>query len=345
MSRICIVGDAHFRTSLPYASVIRDARQHEWDMVKKTIHETAESCNAIVLLGDNLNLRNNASAVLKEFVEFLKMFGSKPVYLIVGNHERTGFSTALDFLQKIDTPNWYVFTEISTVKIHDLTASFIPYMTPGVIETEDIEAATKKILGMLPGGDILFHHHAMTGAKWNGGAAEYLNEIVLPRETLEDKYQWIFGGHIHHPQKFSERVYGTGSILTQEIGEHEKFVWVLDTDTKVVSPVSLPVRGIYNIDLDTTTLPDLMHIPSSSIVKCTVTNRDIPIELVENALQRFDAHIIVEHYPNERVRVALDASGSLDLSIENLLKIYAGAKMVSYEDLRETFASLAYPKT
>ncbi len=346
MSKICIIGDAHFRGSLPYAVAIEDGRQNEWNAVKKVIHETAELCDAVVFLGDNLNSRNNTSVILKEFVEFLKAFGDKDLYMICGNHERGGFSTAIDFLKKIDMPNWHIFTEISAINMQGRTAVFIPYMTPGVLGVENIEQATKKIIDSLQDGDFLFHHHAMSGAKWSGGTAEHLNEIVLPREALEEKFSWIFGGHIHQPQKFFEAdhagTYGTGNIFTNEVGDHEKFIWMLDTLVDKVTPIKLPVRGIYSVDFDELPLPDLMKIPSSSIVKCIITKRDTPMDMVKMALKRFDAHIIVENYPNERKRVALNETGALDLSLQSLLKIYSDVKLISYADLQDAFDSLEH---
>ena len=55
--KILVIGDAHFRYELPYASAFEDGRRKEWEEVKKTIHTTAEGCDVIVFLGDNLNLK------------------------------------------------------------------------------------------------------------------------------------------------------------------------------------------------------------------------------------------------------------------------------------------------
>ena len=87
--KICIVGDQHFRYQLPYASSFKDGRRAEWEGVKEEIYKTADKCDAVVLLGDNLNTRHNHSSVNREFVDFLVRLGlgNKPVYIISGNHE------------------------------------------------------------------------------------------------------------------------------------------------------------------------------------------------------------------------------------------------------------------
>jgi hypothetical protein len=60
------------------------------------------------------------------------------------------------------------------------------------------------------------------------------------------------------------------------------------------------------------------------------------VELVKKTLERFDASIVIEHYPNEREKVHFE-TGALDVSIEGLLKMYSEARSLSYDDLKEGF--------
>lgn len=78
------------------------------------------------------------------------------------------------------------------------------------------------------------------------------------------------------------------------------------------------------------------EIPAYSIVKCYVTSRETKVEDVKKFLNQFDASIIIEQYPNERSKVHFE-SGSLDLSMDGLLKLYADAKKISYSDLKYGF--------
>lgn len=331
MAKICIVGDPHFRLTLPYADSISDGRKSEWEAVKKTIIETTQKCDAIILMGDNFNSRNNPSVVLREFVEFLKAFGNKPVHILCGNHERTGMSTALDFLQKVDMPNWHVYTDITpAVAIDkDKYATFIPYTTPsmlGVTTKKEGEAIIK-----LAKEDVAFVHHALSGAK----STEFFEgEIVLDRKMMEDTFGMTFFGHLHKSERMSPRVLGTGNIFTQEVGEPGKSIWVWDSATNTTEEVPLPVRGIYKVVWEEKGISDV--IPANSIVKCYVTSRETNIEDVKENLKLFDASIIVEQYPNERAKIHFE-DGGLDLSVESMLKRYSEAKGLSYSDLKEGF--------
>lgn len=328
--RILIIGDQHFRYELPYGNAIKDGRRAEWEAVKNLIHDTAKGVDAIVLMGDNFNARHNNSSVINEFIEFLKKFGKKEVYIMSGNHERYGMFTALDFLKKVDMPNWHIYTEVaSNIRIGDKTATFIPYTTPAMLGVLDSQEGSNKILEGLPKNDYAFVHHAITGTE----TSEFFSEITLDKPKMEELFKKTFGGHVHKSEKLSDQVYVVGNIFTHDMGEQDKYIFVSDND--VVEQIKLPVRGLYKIFWNDPNI-DLEDIPANSIVKCIVTDRSVNIQDVRKALGRFDAHIIVEQYPNEREKVHFE-SGAMDLSTEGLLKMYSEAKAVSYEDLKDGF--------
>lgn len=335
MTKILICGDQHFRFELPYASLFEDGRRGEWESVKKKIHETAEACDAIVLLGDGLNQRHNHSSVLREFVEFLNGFGDKEVHILVGNHERYGVSTALDFLKEMYKPNWFIYRDPTWARVAGLDAVVVPYMTPALMGVVTREEAVNKISTVFPQGEfpLLFAHHAITGSSLRAMPVELLNEIVLQGETVRKKFDHAFAGHIHDPQELGS-IHMTGNIFTQEVGEHEKFIYTYDSEDGYVERIPLPVRGIYKIIWEE--LTDKDAIPKNSIVKCYVTSRDTDIEIVKTMLSTFDASMIVEQYPSERAKVHFE-DGGLDLSVDNLLKLYAEVKGLSYEDVVEGY--------
>jgi DNA repair exonuclease SbcCD nuclease subunit len=337
--RILIVGDLHFRSELAYASSVKDGRQSEWEGVKSTIHVSAKSCDAVVLLGDNLNQKNNSSAVLKEFVEFLNGFGDKEIHILVGNHERQGAATALDFLDKVAHPKWFVYAVPTQTKVAGQEAMMIPFVTPALLGVETKEAGIEALIKTFPSSAIplAFGHHAVGGSKLNNLPVELLNEIVIPQKAMEQHFSHSFCGHIHQRQHLFPSIYMTGSIQTQEVGSHSKSIWVYESDGSIdvsVEEIALPVRGIYKIVWEERNAME--EIPSNSIVKCYVTNRDTDIEEVNKFLSNFDASIVVEQYPSERAKVNF-AESKLDFSVESLLKMYAEAKKVSYSDLMDGF--------
>lgn len=329
--KILIIGDSHFKLDLPYSSYFEDGRRGEWNDVKNKIHETARGCNVVILMGDNLNSKNNHSAVNAEFVSFLKDFGDKQIHLLVGNHERSGNITALDFLKNFNHPNWKVHKEPTLAPLLDggsLRGMFVPYLTPSMVVAKDKEEGVEKALAILDTSDVAFFHQGITGASVHGQLVDLFNEIVLPKERLELLSSKIFTGHIHDHQELSEKTTLTGSLFTSEVGEEKKYIFVYDTDTKLTEKIELPERGIYKVTLPSDTLK-VNNIPSNSIVKCYIIDRQVNIDEVREMLSRFDAHILIEQYPNERAKMYFE-DGALDLSLDNILKIYSEAKDIDH---------------
>ncbi len=83
--KILAVGDLHFRNELGYADYIPDHREAEKKGVLDFIVKQAKNHEAVVLLGDIFNARNNSSKVIREVVEFIERFEDKEVYMIAGN--------------------------------------------------------------------------------------------------------------------------------------------------------------------------------------------------------------------------------------------------------------------
>lgn len=329
--KLLVIGDAHFKLDLPYALSVHDRRRGEWEDVKKLIHKTAETCDAIVLMGDCLHARHNNSAVIDEFVSFLKGFGDKQIHIIAGNHERFGTKTALDFLKSVEYPNWEVYTHPTLAPLiagSSQLGMFVPYLTPAMVGAKDKEEGVKKALETLKPAGIAFFHQGVVGATVRGTMVNLFNEIVLPREPLEKLYGTIFAGHIHQSQRLSDKTQVTGSIFTAEVGEHGKNIYIHNDG--IIEEIPLSVRGIYKIVWEERDEKETM--PNNSIVKCYVTSRKTQLDEVRKFLSFFDASVIIEQYPNERERVHFD-EGSLDLSIENMLKVYSDVKGVDHDKL------------
>jgi DNA repair exonuclease SbcCD nuclease subunit len=334
--RILIVGDQHFRYELPYASAFSDGRQKEWEAVKLEILKASEDCDAIVLMGDNFNARHNHSSVIREFIYFLNDFCDKEVHIIVGNHERYGTSSALDFLKEINRKNWFIYTEPKLTAVGNTPAMMIPYMTPALLGVETKEEALKILFKKFPKDKtpLAFVHHGITDATIRGLPMDFVNEIILPRDKMEKYFDHIFAGHIHHKQQLSPITYMTGDIFSTQIGDYEKSVWIYESTKKgeTVTEVPMPVRGIYKMVWE----QKRTKIPKHSIVKCYVTDRKTDLDEVRKYLKTFDASLIVEQYPSLRTKIHFE-EGGLDLSVDSLLKLYAEAKKLDYGDLKEGF--------
>lgn len=353
--KILAIGDLHFRPSLPYAEYLPDRREHEKDEVFEAIHEAAEGADRIVLVGDVLNLRHNNSTVIRELITFLEGFGrDKQVYILSGNHEvYEGTKTALDFLSGMK-PNWMVMTPMYgpagtapyLIETEGKRLAFLPYMTNAALQAATNEDAMEEIMTSLKvladhrPIDVLFHHHAVSGTKALGSMTDLFNEAVLPRERLEEICRLIVGGHIHQPSVTGNTIV-TGSIFTQEMGEENKFVWMIEADGFNMpkhTPIPLPVRPIFKKENPTIKQLDLLQ--KSSIIKAILTKPGQNVEAIKEKLREFDAHILLEDYPSERTLLHLDSAQALDLTVPNLLDLYAEARNKDPEVLRRAYGML-----
>jgi len=344
--RILVVGDIHLCYELPYSTPISDGRRAEWEAVKQKIIDTAQTCDAVVFLGDFFNARHNHSSVLKEAIDLLRALGKKEIHIISGNHCRYGKNTALDFLQRLNHPNWHIHTEPRLTAVGGVSAMMVPFMTPALLGTENNKEGAKELLKIMTPAKLAFAHHAIEGSLVRGEkmdlSVDFFNEIILNRKELEDRFETVFAGHVHSKQRLGEKIIIAGNVFTHAVGQHEKSIWIWE-DGKV-EEIPLPVRGIYKIiwEEDVWVTEDAMIFnpkkedvpPLGSIVKCYVTNKKTNISHVKEFLSQFDAYLLVEQYPNERAKAHFEG-GTLDLSVEGLLKLYADEKGLSYSELNE----------
>lgn len=315
---IGVIGDLHLRDFLPYSEFVKDKRVEEEEKVLLSISNRLCFCDKIVILGDQFNAKNNTSETIRKFVSFISSFIGKDIYIIAGNHEiKNDGSTAIDFIEAAKTHlDWHVTA--SKYKVID-NMLFVPYM-----KKDDYESFGKD----LPSADIAFFHQAITGMKTtNGATAEMFDEVVLPFEEVSKKYKLVFAGHIHKPQKV-KNVYSAGSVFNCEVGETSKSVWIINNDLSV-EELKLPGRGIYKIE-DVSLLDS---IPSNSIVKFIVRDKNINIEELENKYSsRFDAFIIIEQVEQDRIKIKNEEE-IIDFDIKNLLTIYSKKKGLSLKEL------------
>jgi hypothetical protein len=336
--KILAVGDPHFMFDYPYANRIPDRRRAERALVLSTIHRESKDCDAVVLMGDNLDKRHNHSSAIKEFVEFLHGFGDKRIHIISGNHETfEGNKTALDFLIGIN-PWWSVYTPagfeagVSHFVTPNYQIGLIPYMTNSSLGASSKEEARDKLMLAIEKYkyDVLFVHHMVSGTTGFEGA----NEIVLPRERLEAVATLVVAGHIHE-EAVKGRTILTGNIFTHDVGQTERSILKIDTEDDTYSRIALPVRPIYK--LFNPTIEALDALPANSIIRTILTDKGQDVEAIKESLKRFDASLFVEQYPNERERLHVDKGQTLDLSIPALIDMYAKAKKKNPERLKKAF--------
>jgi DNA repair exonuclease SbcCD nuclease subunit len=337
-NNLLIISDLHLG-NLGYSEYIKDSRISEKKEIFDFIIEQSKDSKKIIFLGDIFNTKNPLSETIKEFTSFLERFDNKEIYIISGNHcLKANGETALDYLKEVKNHNWHIITDKPT-KIGDMV--FAPYLTRNLLSCDDNKSATKKLMGMLPDGKILFHHYSMSDSKTtSGGNTDFFDEIVLSRKELKKRYEFVFGGHIHMPSEAFDpiNIIVAGSIFCNEMGETEKYVWKLDVENNKVEQIKLPGRGIYK--MEDPTIEILNSIEKGNIVKIIFTKKPEKEELdkIKEVAEKFDAFILVFDIPHERKKISLDNKKNIiDLNINDLLEIYSKEKNIDLIKLKAGF--------
>ena len=325
-NKIGIIGDLHFTDNLSYNDYIKGGRSEEKNKILDFIVSSFEDCKSIIFTGDCFDRKNNSSAVVKEFTKFVEKFNNKEIYIIAGNHEKKPDGTsALDYLREIKNRKWHIITD----KIENIgDIDFVPYFTKAELEVKTNEAGTKKIMEQLGGNKILVVHYAISDSVTVSGCSTNLfDEIVLNRKDLQKKYKLVVAGHIHKPD-IKDNVLIAGSIFMKTVGEIEKFVYKIDEETLNIEKIKLPCREIHKIE--NPEIKDFGKISTKSIIKVIITDPKLKhqVDDIKKELEKFDASMIIENYPQERRKVHFN-KGLLDMKIEDLLKIYAEKNKVS----------------
>lgn len=336
---IYTLADLHLKESLGYSDLIDDGRLAERKEILDFIVNQSDGCDTIVIGGDQFDKKNNPSEIIRLFVEFIERFGDKRIIIMKGNHEQmNNGKSALDFLKEIKNKhNWnIVINEIFTTTISDKKVVFCPYLSNADLGVSNNKDGAKKLLKMLPDGDILFIHHTISDIKLSSGQSTNLfDEVVLPKKILLEKYKLVIGSHIHAPYQKDNLVI-LGSIFNNSINETGKYVYNINEKTLGVKKIALPGRKIYGFE--NPTIEDLDDIEKNSIVKVTLADLKYKnnLEGLKEKLKEFDAHILIEQYPRERKKLHFD-EGMLEFDIDKLLKTYASERKVSLNSLIKAF--------
>lgn len=335
--KLGIIGDAHFRQDLAYADYIEDRREGERKQILHFIVESFKDCDGVVFMGDNFDKPNPPSQVVKAFTEFVERFNGKQVYILAGNHEKTASGkSAIDYLREIKNPNWKIITN-SFVAHGEL--GFVPYFFRQELQVETFEEGKGWILEKLriaknTGVKYIFVHHAISDTLTvTGQNTSLFPEIVLPKAELEGMFNLVIGGHIHKPQQSGKTVV-TGCVFNNEIGDNNKKIWILETDTSEITSIVLPGRPL--IKLENPSLQDLERrasLTTSCVIKVVLTERGQNIEMLKEGLRKFDAFILLEQYPNERKKLHVEEGAMMEFTVENLLGLYAKEKSVDEQKL------------
>lgn len=224
--KLLLVTDTHFTD--------REQDAYRWD-VFTFLHDTAnrERCEALLILGDLTDKRDNHSALLinqliESFETILKQSPIQLIAILGGNHDKPfGGPAYFDFLSVLDNRVVYVSKPYRLALAGasgplDVTNDvlMLPYTKDAKTDWASIDMFKSPVAA-------IFIHQAVEGAvAANGIKLESDCNVILPRGKA------IFSGHIHKPQVCGPVTY-VGAPYHVAFGDiYEPRVMVFDTETQ-----------------------------------------------------------------------------------------------------------------
>ena len=201
-----VIGDIHLKT----ANLI------EIEQVFQEIINVAKERNdydAIIFLGDIFDkhemIHNEVLTSATNF--FYQISNIKPIYILIGNHDRPNNSTFLNNKHHLNAlkywKNTYIIDDVLSQEINGKNFVFVPYVPPGrfleAIQTKDINL-----------NDItcIFAHQEFKGSELSPG-------IKSENGDVWNNNTYIVSGHIHEYNKLNEYILYVGTPIQQTYAE------------------------------------------------------------------------------------------------------------------------------
>lgn len=253
-----------------------------------------------------------------------------PVFLVVGNHDRTRRQNAKDALYEftsLGVENVYVFHEMGRVSMGSYTVTGIPWQYS--------KEYTIPPLG--DGFNIALVHASFLGANMGGSSVTVLGHdfIIAPEDVAG--FDYVAAGHIHTPQQIGNIIY-PGSVGIHNWGEFKDGAhYYILYDDGVVKWV--PFRDRIRFSFDIEDEPDTIYPEAMYRIVVPHDYKDMA-SLLRHYDEVFDLSIIREHDPVVRVRMPTFVDASLpdkELRLRQLKTYFEAIEEEFSPDLVELF--------
>lgn len=354
--KLLLTADIHASNFLPYARTVQDEFDHRCGVTDRLLDACDilrqiglkalyEECDEIWILGDLFDKRMLDGATLKFITDYLAIIASKsaPIHIIPGNHEMTtaaGQLYTVEYLEQI--PEVFIHSVPEQIKRGRLSISICPYM-----RLEEYVGA----LEGLEGGDYLFTHQAIVGAKQGNHRVDSglgLDMLARWRKTLM--------GHFHDHQWLCPGIGYLGSPWQIKHGEDEdKFIWFLDCDEDELSRTELDFPPFETKELEWPEPAVDCGLSPEDVCegifefdgyqRLMVTGADAPVELLKK-LDLGGRHLLICYTPpmisREKEQIEPDQGlPKLDRFIDKYAETYASEEDV--EALKDLGRRLCWP--
>ena len=336
-----IIHTADFHIGIPFKGIIGqridEVRREDFRANVHTIFDEAIRRQAdLLLISGDVFHRSDPSN--KDFVFFAKEVGRVTNYgihiiVIAGNHDKpktTGAKNPLEALVRARAPYFHYIQSLPKEPLLIATKSGkkvavvpIPYIDPRLVqELTDCEISydryiSHKISQLLSDEkiehadySILMAHLTIAGAQVKNIWTTYISEPKVGRQALyEPSFDYIALGHVHTPQKISEKAYYPGSIERvdfSEVDEEKSFLYVtLDDSGLHIEKIKLscrPMISTHKIVIKNVIDPleiiigtlQKMNIPPESIIKLSLETDDLSWRKFEMQRRRIEQYLF-EH--------------------------------------------------
>lgn len=232
---------------------------HEYSLIpeqKKMIHEflsiqKQKKYDAWIIAGDVFDRSVPAVDAVALWEYFLIEFSKNniPLFVISGNHdsaERLGFGRKF-FASK----NIYFGTDpldYQPIKHQDVWFYFMPYLHPGTTSDSSKGGQLSEVNHWLAQVDlrgktnILIAHLFTLGGQSSESEREFLGGASFIPAHLFNSFDYVALGHLHKPQKVSEKIYYSGSPMPYSFSETKDNKRYLEIDTDSFDVKSIPLK-------------------------------------------------------------------------------------------------------
>jgi DNA repair exonuclease SbcCD nuclease subunit len=257
---ILVIGDIH----------VKKNNLSEIRLFKEKLEECLEMFDVemVVMLGDNLDKHDTVFIsclnMIYDVIETCRSHGkvieSRPVYILVGNHDYSSnheFLTTRHWLNGLkEWENIIVVDEVVFGFYNDKKLTFVPYVEAGRF----IEALNTKKGWM--DSHYIFAHQEFRGAQMGAMISTVGDEWPLD-------FPKIISGHIHSKQQPQDNIYYPGSALQHAFGDSSPILLLLDEDEICDIDLEMPKKKILYVDAKS--VIDYEIPKSSDIIKLVVS--------------------------------------------------------------------------
>lgn len=247
--KVLLTADLHLHNHKAFATYGEDgisSRLRDGLSVLKEITQQAKECDAVVIAGDIFHVSPPPPVVFNLVYDaFAELANSVMTILVVaGNHDLPckNFRDERDipFLKfqeglnnGCDTTKFHVLNSLSKpVKIWGRDPPYEELFVQGCSHAVE-EGVSKALLTRSP-ADLTILHQEVQGAS----VGKYVFESGVDPKMFTDPREWIVIGHIHRPQRISDRVLIPGAPLHIDFGDSgDRGFWILDTGKETLEMV------------------------------------------------------------------------------------------------------------